>query len=316
MKRVTAFIKRREVVVLGLALAVLASAFGSAVVAFGWDWTGLVTDTGEGIRTGSGRIILVQLPKRLWDWLGLLVVPASLAVGALWFNKLQSESEQRRAADREREDALRSYFDAMSALLLSKDYPLRKSYRQDDVRSVARGRTLSILRAVDAARNAQVLQFLRDSHLLDEGRQIIDFTDADLSGDELQKVNLTELHLQGANLSRADLTGARLREACLIRTDMSEAIIIDAELSGANLTGATLIRANLAGANLTRANLTRANLTGANLRGAGLRGADLTEANLIDVSMQGVDLTDAIVSGEQLAQATLGSAVRGTPTLQ
>ena len=316
MKRVTAFIKRREVVVLGLTLAVLASAFGSAVLTFGWDWTGLVTDTGEGIQTGSGRIILVQLPKRLWDWLGLLVVPASLAVGALWFNKLQSESEQRRATDREREDALRSYFDAMSALLLSKDHPLRKSHRQDDVRSVARGRTLSILRAVDAARNAQVLQFLRDAHLLDEGRQTIDFTDADLSGDELQKVNLTALLLQGANLSRADLTEARLREACLIRADLSEAIMIDAELSGANLTGATLIRANLAGANLTRANLIRANLTGANLRGAGLRGADLTEANLIDVSMQGADLTDAVVSGEQLAQATLDSATGGTHTLQ
>lgn len=98
MKRVTAFIKRREVVVLGLALAVLASAFGSAVVAFGWDWTGLVTDTGEGIRTGSGRIILVQLPKRLWDWLGLLVVPASLAVGALTPERIRTTQSGRSGA--------------------------------------------------------------------------------------------------------------------------------------------------------------------------------------------------------------------------
>jgi len=310
MKRVVAFVRRREVVVVGLVLAVLASAFGLAVVAFGWDWTGLVTDTGQGIQTGSGRVILVQLPKRLWDWLGLLVVPASLAVGALWFNKLQSESEQQRATDREREDALRAYFDALSALLLSKDHPLRKSYRQDDVRSVARGRTLSILRAVDAARNAQVLQFLRDAHLLDEGRHVIDFTEADLSGDQLQKVDLTGLQLQRANLSRAELTEARLRTACLIGANLNEAIVIDAELSGANLTGATLIKTNLTRANLTRTTLTGADLRGADLRGANLtgadlRGADLTGANLINVSMQGADLTDAIVSGEQLAQATL-----------
>ena len=44
--------------------------------------------------------------KTLWDWMELLIVPAVLALGALWFNKTQKDTElaiaaKARAADRE-----------------------------------------------------------------------------------------------------------------------------------------------------------------------------------------------------------------------
>jgi ABC-type nickel/cobalt efflux system permease component RcnA len=89
-----------------------------------WSWTGLET-------------------KSAWDWLELLIIPIVLGAGALWFNRqerrAQNDLETRRqeseqalareerknnreiAEDRARDDALRSYFDRMSELLLDKN---------------------------------------------------------------------------------------------------------------------------------------------------------------------------------------------------
>ena len=53
------------------------------------------------------------------------------------------------------------------------------------------------------------LQFLRDSHLLDEGQHILDFTDADLTGDELRKVDPTGC-CYSVLLSNAELTEAMI----------------------------------------------------------------------------------------------------------
>jgi hypothetical protein len=58
-------------------LALLGTVVGLTIViiaicgyAFGWEWTGF--------------------PKRtLWDWLKLLIIPAVIAMGTIWFNQRQ-----------------------------------------------------------------------------------------------------------------------------------------------------------------------------------------------------------------------------------
>jgi hypothetical protein len=50
----------------------------------------------------------------LWDWIKLLVVPAVIAAGGLWFNAQQREREQRTANERAQDEALQAYLDQMS----------------------------------------------------------------------------------------------------------------------------------------------------------------------------------------------------------
>jgi hypothetical protein len=85
----------------------------------------------------------------LWDWIKLLVVPAVLAGGGLWFNQqqrarelqltAQREKADRRLAELDRQDAIvQSYLDQIGQLMLDKDRPLRQSEERDEVRTLAR----------------------------------------------------------------------------------------------------------------------------------------------------------------------------------
>jgi hypothetical protein len=128
----------------------------------------------------------------LWDWIKLLIVPAVIAGGGLWFNRQQRERELETARqEREREveiaerrtqdEALQAYLDQMGQLLLDKDRPLRQSKEDDEVRTLARARTLTLLSRLDRTRKRSAVQFLYESGLVDTERRIVDLTGADLS---------------------------------------------------------------------------------------------------------------------------------------
>ena len=240
--------------------------------------------------------------KTPWDFIQLLLIPLVLAGVGFLFSAQQNQTslqvserqhradlqiaatryanDQQLAADQQRETTLKTYLDDMSDLLLN--HNLRKSKSGDEVSQVARERTLTALRRLDANRNGIVLQFLQDAHLIGTENPIIDFGEADLSGDNLSYVNLSYVNLSYAYLSNADLSYATLSYATLSYADLE-----------ANLSNADLYNANLSGAILYNANLSDANLEGANLSGAILYNANLSNA----------DLSGAIVTQEQLARA-------------
>src|SRR5829696_8902394 len=141
---------------------------------FGWKWTGLPKQT-------------------LWDSLELLIIPAVLAGVGIWFNRQQRERELEIAREqREREveiadrraqdEALQAYLDQIGQMLLDKDRPLRQSNEHDEVRTLARARTLTVLTRLDGTRKAQVVQFLYESGLIAKGRAVLNLRGADLSG--------------------------------------------------------------------------------------------------------------------------------------
>ena len=196
---------------------------------FHWGWTGLSQ-------------------KSLWDWLQLLIIPAVLAIGGYLFNLTTSRNEQKStqhrdqtereiASDNQREAALQDYIDKMSELLL-KEHLSELKPEYEEVRKIARVRTLTVLPRLDSRRKRSVLQFLHESNLIVRDKPIIELKGADLSL---------------ASLSRAELDGANL--------------------SGANLNNSSLSFTDLSGADLRKANLERANLIAANLEGADLSGA-------------------------------------------
>jgi hypothetical protein len=100
------------------------------------------------------------------------------------------------------------------------------------------------------------------------------------------KVDFSEADLDGDNLSEADLSGADLRKA-----QLSRATLTQADLSKANLTGAVLIAADLSAANLTGTTFGRASLLLAKLIGTDLIGADFSMAGLGDTILANLDLS-------------------------
>src|SRR5439155_25310734 len=103
-------------------------------------------------------------------------------------------------------------------LLLDKN--LRESTVTDEVRIIARVRTLLVVRRCDAKRKVRVLMFLYESCLIDKDKHIIDLSGADLSKINLSHVNLRGADLRGAFLRGATLGGANLSEANLSKTDL------------------------------------------------------------------------------------------------
>jgi len=235
--------------------------------------------------------------KSVWEWLlllgtllaalGAIVIPiliyklgvdftqqqAQLSIQA---SKQQHDTDIQIAEDQQRETLLQGYLDRMSDLLLNGH--LRESKPGEEVRDVARVRTLETLRRLDPNRREAVLGFLYEAGLI--GVSI------ERREDMLKIYNPvpTIVYLNGADLVDADLIGHILVRADLSYTYLSEADMRGAALLTTNLHGSVLYKANLAGAKLNYADLSKADLTGADLSGADLTGAIVTQQQLDQVS--------------------------------
>jgi uncharacterized protein YjbI with pentapeptide repeats len=266
--------------------------FGILIISFlGYiyklDWVG-VTDP------QTGKVV-----KGFWDWMGLLLIPLMLAMGAYLFsqsakasdNKLAQQQrdneraiadqraaiEQEIATDNQRQITLEAYFDRMTELLLANK--LRESSEGDEVRSIARTRTLTVLRELDGKRRGQVLQFLYELNLISGNKPIVDMHFANLSELDLPHAKLENISLPEADLRKSNLYFAKLSGANFCLADLDEVNLDWADLRGANLQSG-LSKAKISCAHLDGAVLFKANLHGAGLVNSSLVGADLRYANL------------------------------------
>jgi uncharacterized protein YjbI with pentapeptide repeats len=260
-----------QIILIVLGAIILAGIIG--LVVYHWV-TGIPWPEWTGFSNYIGKINKDDRGKTLWDWMGLLIIPLVLAFGAYWLNKAEkanelkiaeqrNKSDQEIAIDRQREQALQTYIDKMTELLLDKS--LRESKINDEVRVVARTRTLTTLRFLDSMRKGILLRFLFEAGLIDTDKTIV----------SLESANLVGAFLLGVNLWGADLT--------------------EADLGGVNLEGAYLPDANLRLANLVHANLEYASLNNTHLEGACLEYADLKGANLEGAHLESADLKNAIM---------------------
>jgi uncharacterized protein YjbI with pentapeptide repeats/uncharacterized membrane protein YqjE len=272
----------------------------------------------------TARLDNLGFDKTLWGWMELLIIPTVLAIGAWWLNKSERENEReiaeknreedRRIADERRHQAtLEAYFDRMVELLLEHDLMDDESEREV-LSTIARTRTLAVLRSLDANRKGHVVQFLYESGLISTERVVVSLDKADLSGANLGQANLSGANLSKAYLGAVNLSGANLSVANLSEARLSKAYLGAADLGGANLSGArlseaNLMMANLSGANLTYAILEVADLTGASLRGANLSMTYLRRASLRLADLSGAKLEEATVAYKRLVQA---KSLKGT----
>jgi len=282
------------------------------LIPFGYwyEWTGFSAAT---FSTNPNEEI--RQPKRLWDWLELLVIPLVLAISAAWFSRAERRNEQAIAnqrieeertiakqrieeertiaEDRTQDAALQSYLEQMSILLIDKD--LRKSEEGSEVRDLARAWTLTFLRRLNGERKGILLRFLYESELITKDKLVISLVQADLR----------EAELDWAVLNGVDLTGANLEQANLEMADLSGAILFETYLSKANLFGAELSKANLSDAFLSNAILLGANLRGADLSGAYLDDAYLSLSNYAGSALSAKSMIKAELFGPKYDTATI-----------
>lgn len=114
-----------------------------------------------------------------------------------------------------------------------------------------------------------------------DGRR--DFSQKDVSSQDLQKANLSEVNFHHSRMIKINLQGA--------------------DLSSTDFTGCDLRQAMLRNANLVRSYLTSANLEGADLRGADLSYANFKKTKLQGANLCGANLSNASITEEQLDQA-------------
>ena len=312
----------------------------SEVMEKGTETTGTTTKTTDKTTTTKKRL---QSAKTLWDWMTLLLAPATLAGLGFLFQSSQEkakrdkeEADKARDADQQQEQALQTYFDQLSSLLVDKQ--LRRLLAAKDANvptyapteegtdanlsvelgaakpelsidaeaalDVVKARTLALLRMFDQDihRTANLLLFLADAELLNQLE--LDLSGICLEGADLKKVNFSTCNLSNANLSGADLLSAILSGAILSGADLSGADLSKADLSGVNLSNANLSGADLLSANLSGANLVKAKLVGfANLAFADLNGAILIYADLNYADVRSANLSRANFIGANLVNA-------------
>jgi hypothetical protein len=257
--------------------------------------------------TGFGR-------KTLWDWLQLLVVPAVLALvgfllAAAQENIQQQAEESRAQAQRDAEDqrtqdaALQTYLDEMGSMLV--DGGLRDSKEGDEVRTLARARTLTVLEGLDPERKGRVLQFLSESDLISKEEPVVDLNDANFQEVSWERASLKDTALSGAVMRYAYMPSADLRGADLARRGPNLSALQAGEdprdVIDINRGTTFLNGADLRGANLRGANLVGTALVGADLSRHGPQPTDLSNADLRLAAIADANLYEAIVTEEQLS---------------
>jgi hypothetical protein len=193
-------------VAIGVGAIVLVVVIVLIIVGYWFDWTGFngynkvtITHTISGTNAGTvTRTEEYQPGKGLWDWLqllGVLAIPVVVGFGAIWFTTRQGKIADAENKDNQRETALQAYIDKMSELLLEKK--LRDSVEDDEVRNIARVRTITILFQLDARRIGYVFAFLSESGLMSTkpNESIVSLKDADL-----RNINFSQAALFGADL--------------------------------------------------------------------------------------------------------------------
>jgi uncharacterized protein YjbI with pentapeptide repeats len=244
------------------------------------------------------------------DWLPIvraLLIPIVVALGTWAITWQQGKLEnqraeqgqmienQRAAAERDLaeqradDEAIQAYLDQMSTLLLENN--LRDAQQDSEIRTLARARTLTVLRRLGPEDKTRVIQFLGETHLIEEvdGKDpVVELRHADLSGVDFSEYALIDFEGDDPVAMGADvgLRGADLRLA-----NLSDADLLEVDLSGADLSGATVSYANLREANLSGANLSSSYLIGTDFHGADLTNAQVSEVQLREAeSLEGATM--------------------------
>jgi hypothetical protein len=183
------------------------------------------------------------------------ILAALVALGGIFTTQLvNSALEDRRAqtahnieVERAQEAALQKYFEEIGKLMADTERPLLSSAPGDELSTLARAQTLTVLEGLDPRRKRILLQFLAESGLINRNGPVVSLRWANL-----RRTDLRGIDLRMTDLSRVDLSEAKIAGGSLLQTDLSGAILRQVDLREAFLTGTGLQQADLTDAKITK----------------------------------------------------------------
>ena len=131
--------------------------------------------------------------KTLWDWLDLLIVPASLIIIGWIYKDYEKKKEEKKDRENKYNETLDSYFKIISDLI-TKDNLLDK-LKNANSKIIGRTRTIVAIENLDGERKGQILQFLYESKLIDD--DILDIIGANFQNVEVSGIVLRNLTIKG-----------------------------------------------------------------------------------------------------------------------
>jgi len=223
-------------------------------------------------------------------------------------NQQQHQTDLQIAANQQQEATLQDYMDRISDLLLHDQ--LRQSKPGDEVRNVARARTLITLPRLDGIHKGILIQFLSQAQLIstpesasDHNNPIISLWNADLGGIKLvgTVVNIEISPTNTAATSIGTTDTISIASLNIETLDPNTHPILNLDCSGAN--GQSIIRLgsakqdsiDISGIDLSGTDLSNALIQCINLRGADLSFANLTSAEISSDDLNGIRLTGAVM---------------------
>lgn len=224
--------------------------------------------------------------KRLWDWLGLLIVPFFLALGAFYIEDQANSRNKESLIERREQQLISNYIQQINSLIIKNENLPDLPSISPEKQAIAEAMTINLLDGLNSESKNKIFKFLSDSSLIRcEGNL---HTECDptihLEGVNLSKIKLIDLELSNANFKEANLSEAKLENIILNNANLRFSNFNEAKLVNVSLVNADLRHADLRDANFSEnTNLRDAKLSGANLSGADLSGTiDLKAATLKD----------------------------------
>ena len=240
----------------------------------------------------------------------------SRTLASLQIENQRAATERELGERRAQDEALQAYLNQMGSLLLVRD--LRNSEEDNEVRTLARARTLTVLDILGGERKRAVVTFLYEARLIEAPNPIVDISGADLQAAQLQLNPYVGVDLHGTYLNDGpdkDHRGALLYDCDLRDADLRDADLGYADLKRGHLNdgpdedaiGAVLIRAVLGSTDLRDADLRDADLRDAYLGYADLRGANLLHADLSNADLSSAKgwTEEQLFAAESLKGATM-----------
>lgn len=207
--------------------------------------------------------------KTLWDWLDLLIVPASIGIIGWIYKEYEKSKEERRLKEDKYSDTLDSYFKVMTDLMLNSKLPKNKQSRK-----IARTRTIVALENLDGERKGQIFQFLKETKLLDK----IDILGANFSEGDFEGLVFRNQILKGINFKNSNFDNSYLDGSQFVSCDFDSCTF-----SNSSLIGVDFFYSKLNNSSIRNTDITTVKFEGVELNNADLRNTKILSSQLIDI---------------------------------
>lgn len=213
-------------------------------------------------------------PKLLWDWLDLLIIPASVALVGWIYKEYEKSKDSKKEYENKQNEVLDSYFRIVSDLIIKEN--LLDNNLNGESKIIARTRTIVAIDNLSGDRKGQVLQFLHESNLI--RNNVVDLIGGNFRNSEVSGIVLKNIAIKGVYFCDSEF----------IKTYLDNSDFTSCDFTGANFNESSLENTNLSYTKLNKCKLTNIDLTSVNFEGADLTNADLSNSKILQTQLNGI----------------------------